>query len=133
MASPIDKWIVRPEPNPDASLRLFCFPYAGGGSSAFRTWQAYLPPHVELCAVQLPGHETRLREPLFTSLPPLVDAFAQVLTHYSDRPFAFFGHSMGAIICFELARELRRLRRAGPRALFVSARIAPQEIDPDPP
>jgi len=103
-----NKWIVCQEPNPDASVRLFCFPYAGGSASAFRTWATHIPPYIEVCAIQLPGHETRLREPLMTSLPPLTCALADALAPYLDKPFTFFGHSMGAIICFELARKLRK-------------------------
>src|SRR5690349_2609819 len=113
-----NKWIVCQEPNPDASVRLFCFPYAGGSASAFRTWATHIPPYIEVCAIQLPGHETRLREPLMTSLPPLTCALADALAPYLDKPFTFFGHSMGAIICFELARKLRKLQWPGPRALF---------------
>src|SRR5215472_1072852 len=67
-----------------------------------------MPPEVELCAVQLPGRETRLREKPFVRLPPLVRAVRESLRPYLHKPFAFFGHSMGALTSFELARELRR-------------------------
>lgn len=133
MLTPQNTWLVCPQPRPNAALRLFCFPYAGGGASAFRGWSLHVPPEIEVCALQLPGRETRLREPLFTSLPSLIHTLTDVLTPSFDRPFAFFGHSMGALICFELTRELRRLRRPVPKMLFVSARNAPQMVDPDPP
>jgi medium-chain acyl-[acyl-carrier-protein] hydrolase len=107
-------------------MRLFCFPYAGGGASAFRTWAPHIPPTIELCAVQLPGRETRFREPRFTSVAPLTRALVEVLAACFDRPFAFFGHSMGALVSFELARELRRQGQRNLKALFVSARNAPQ-------
>jgi medium-chain acyl-[acyl-carrier-protein] hydrolase len=119
-------WIDYLKPNPHAQLRLFCFPYAGGSASIFRTWVNDLPPDLEVCPVQLPGRENRLMEPPFTRLSSLVQVLAQALFPYLDIPFAFFGHSMGALIGFELARELRRQNRPGPRHLFVSAHRAPQ-------
>jgi len=112
--------------NPRAHLRLFCFPYAGGGASAYRGWAASLPADVEVCPVQLPGRESRLREPAFVRPEPLVLALADVLQPLLDLPYAFFGHSLGALIAFELARELRRRAQPLPVHLFVSARRAPQ-------
>jgi medium-chain acyl-[acyl-carrier-protein] hydrolase len=129
----IDPWIVRPKPNPQAHLRLFCFPYAGGGALVFRTWPDDLPPDVEVCAVQLPGRESRLKEPLFTRLSPLVQTLSHVLEPHLDVPFAFFGHSVGTLVSFELARQFRRQNAPGPVHLFVSGRWAPQLPDPYPP
>lgn len=126
-------WIVCPRPQPQARLRLLCFPYAGGGASAFSTWAQRLPASVEVCAVQLPGRENRLREPLFTQLTPLVETLGEVLAGQFDRPFALFGYSMGAIIAFELARLLRRRGMPAPAHLFAAARIAPQVRDQAPP
>jgi medium-chain acyl-[acyl-carrier-protein] hydrolase len=83
--------------------------------------------------VQLPGRGNRLGEPAYTRLPPLVEALSAALLPYFDVPFAFFGHSMGASIGFELARRLRRLRAPEPFHLFVSGRRAPQCPDTDPP
>src|SRR5687768_10798540 len=94
-------WIAYTRPNPHARLRLFCFPYAGGGASIFRRWSDELPPSVEVCPVQLPGRENRLREPPFTRIDPLVRALAHALRPNLNRPFALFGHSMGALIGFE--------------------------------
>ncbi len=125
-------WLFCPRPNPQAALRLFCFPYAGGGASVYRRWPAGLPASVEVCGLRLPGHEGRFREPAFTRLTPLVDALAEALLPALDRPFAFFGHSMGALIAFELARRLHRDGRPTPRHLFLSARAAPQLHRPDP-
>ena len=120
----IQPWIVRSKPQPH--LRLFCFSYAGGGASIFRYWSATLPAEVEVCPVQLPGRENRLREPPFTRLSPLVLALAHALNPYMDIPFAFFGYSMGALISFELARHLRRNHNPGLLHLFVAAHRAPQ-------
>jgi len=114
------------KPASGARLRLFCFPYAGGGSSIFHAWSRGLPPEIQVCTVQLPGRENRLLEPPFCRITPLVEKLAAVLMPHMDIPFAFFGHSMGALIGFELARELRRLNRPGPGLLAVSAYRAPQ-------
>lgn len=126
-------WVTQPQPNPAARLRLFCFPYAGSGASVFRTWVSGLPSEVELCPVQLPGRENRLREDPYTTLPSLIEPLEQNLHPFLDIPFAFFGHSLGALISFELARYLRRLHRSLPVYLFVSGHHAPQISDPHPP
>lgn len=126
-------WIAYRRPNAQARLRLFCFPYAGGGANIYRGWSGRLPPEVEVCPVQLPGRETRLREPPLRRMPPLITALAQALEPYLDLPFCFFGHSMGAVVSIELARHLRRAQRPQPLQLFVSGRRAPQLPDPDPP
>ncbi|MGH9360354.1 MAG: thioesterase II family protein, partial [Thermoanaerobaculia bacterium] len=110
--------------DPRARFRLFCLPYAGGGASIYRAWRGELPAGVELCPVQLPGRETRLREPPFTRLEPLVAALADALP-FAALPFAFFGHSMGALVAFELARELRRRGGPEPLHLFLSGRRGP--------
>lgn len=119
-------WIVCRKPNPAARLRLFCFPYAGGGASVFRTWANELPADIEVCAIQLPGRETRLREPPFTRMEPLVEQLANVLAPHLTRPFALFGYSLGALVSFELARLWRRRQAPVPVHLFVAARAAPQ-------
>lgn len=123
-------WIIRSKAQP--RLRLFCFPYAGGGASIFRLWATALPTDVEVCPVYLPGRENRLREPLFTSMEQLIPALGRALDPYMDIPFAFFGYSMGALISFELARHLRRGQRQGPIQLFIAADRAPQLPHPGP-
>jgi medium-chain acyl-[acyl-carrier-protein] hydrolase len=121
-----DSWIPLRKPVPEARLRLFCFPYAGAGALIFRNWPEGLPADIEVCPVQLPGRGTRLTERPFTQLSPLVEALAQALVPLLDRPFAFFGHSLGALISFELARRVRRRYGVHPVRLFVSAGRAPQ-------
>jgi medium-chain acyl-[acyl-carrier-protein] hydrolase len=125
-ATALDSWIACRKPNPQARLRLFCFPYAGTGASIFRTWSDGLPAEVEVCPVEFPGRGTRLMETPFTQLSPLVQALAQALVPLLDKPFAFFGHSLGALVGFELARQLRRQSGVQPVRLFVSADRAPQ-------
>jgi medium-chain acyl-[acyl-carrier-protein] hydrolase len=124
--SAFDSWIACCEPRPQARLRLFCFPYAGSGASVFRTWPQGLPTDVEVCPVQLPGRGTRLMERPFSRLSPLVQALTHALYPLLDKPFAFFGHSLGALVSFEVARELRRQYGVHPVRLFVSSGHAPQ-------
>ena len=119
-------WLAHHRPSTRASLRLFCFPYAGGSAAIYRSWSESLPWQVEVCPVQLPGRGSRIRETLFTQMPDLVADVAKDLRTYLDKPFAFFGHSMGAIIGFELARLLREEGAPEPVHLFVSGRSAPQ-------
>ena len=108
-----------------APVRLFCFPFAGGGASVFRGWERDLPPGVDVFAAQYPGHETRIAEAPFHELRALLDSLDEAIAPWLDRPFALFGHSMGALVAFELVRKLRREGRAQPKQLFVSARRAP--------
>jgi medium-chain acyl-[acyl-carrier-protein] hydrolase len=118
-------WLSCFRPRPDATLRLLCLPYAGGGASVFRAWHEGLPPSVEVLAVQLPGRESRFREPPIRDLSELVPLLADALLPHRKAPFAIFGHSMGAAIALALCRELVRRRDALPRHLFVSGRRAP--------
>jgi medium-chain acyl-[acyl-carrier-protein] hydrolase len=127
-----DKWILYHKQNPDARLRLFYFPYAGGGASVFRNWAENIPPQVEVCSIQLPGREYRISEPLFNELLPIIQSLYYVFQSYMELPFIFFGHSLGALICFELIRELRKQNQKGPLFLFVSGARAPQIPNPYP-
>lgn len=115
------------------ALRLYCFPYAGGSAQAFRGWQRHFTPQVALSLARLPGRAARVGEPAFKRYKPLVNALADALIPELPPAFAFWGHSMGALISFELARELRRRGKPAPLALFLSGRGAPQVPDPDPP
>jgi medium-chain acyl-[acyl-carrier-protein] hydrolase len=127
------RWFVRPDPRPRARLRLFCFPYAGVGASVYRPWFNLLPPEIELCAVQPPGREARFREPPFQEVGPLVDDLSESIEPFLDRDFAFFGHSMGACVAYELTRRLRQQERPAPRWLFASGRRAPGLPNPETP
>ena len=117
-----EAWIAGRKPNPQAHMRLFCFPYAGGTPSVFRNWSDGLPADVEVCPVQLPGRGTRLMEPPFSQLPPLIEALAEALLPLLDKPFALFGHSLGSLLSFELARRLRTNYRTATRPLICLSR-----------
>jgi medium-chain acyl-[acyl-carrier-protein] hydrolase len=106
--------------------RLFCFPYAGGSSTVYAQWQAGLDPAIEVCAVQLPGRGVRLVEAPCWSMPDLIGALLGALRGNDDLPFAFFGHSLGALIAFELARHCQWHGLPTPAHLIVSGSSAPQ-------
>lgn len=122
--------IFRPAPNPAAAVRLICFPYAGGGASAFQPWARLLPPAVELCALQPPGRETRRREPPFHTFAEAVESLAEAVHPLLDKPCAFFGHSLGALLAFETARCLRRAGQPQPGHLLLSSRRPPHLPEP---
>jgi len=119
-------WFPAAEADSAADLRLFCFPHAGAGAAAFNAWRAFVPKSVALAPVRLPGRESRVSETPFRSMRPLVEALADAIQPLLDKPFAFYGHSMGAAIAFELARCLRRRKLTAPLGLLVSGARAPQ-------
>jgi medium-chain acyl-[acyl-carrier-protein] hydrolase len=123
------KWFLRPGLYTQPLLRLFCFPYAGGAASAYAQWSGNVPAGVELWPVQLPGRQNRLAETPIEQISGIVQALAPALQEFLDVPYAFFGHSMGAHLSFELVRQLRRQGAPLPEHLFVSARRAPQLPD----
>ncbi len=108
----------------DARVRLFCLPYAGGGVAEFARWRLVLPPEIEVAPVSLPGRDGRLAEAPFRRLEPLAEAIAAAIVPALDRPWALYGHSMGAAIAFAVAS---RLSSAGhrPAHLFLGARGGP--------
>lgn len=126
MASLSDCWLQYRRVESNASVRLFCFPYAGGNARLFRAWSEQLSPDIEVCPIQLPGREHRIAEAPHTRLLELIENLIDVLTPYLDQPYAFFGHSMGALISFELARALSRRAQGTLLRLFASAHRAPQ-------
>lgn len=120
-----DPWVAR-RSQVDSRIRLFCFPYAGSSAQVFRDWQDELPKEVEVSPVHLPGRGRRSQEKPFSELLPLAQASAAALSSYLDKPYALFGHSMGAIIAFEVIRFLRREGMPLPLYLFASGCRAPQ-------
>jgi len=127
------RWLSRPRPDPDAPLRLWCFPYAGAGAAAWHPWAAPLAGTAEVVAIRLPGRESRLMETPVTRIAPLAEALAAEIAPYSHEPYALCGHSMGALLAYETARRLRAAGRPGPRALIASGARAPHcpRTEPD--
>jgi len=122
---PARRWVTDdgPAEGLDAARQLFCFAHAGGGPAFFRQWRAWLAPEIAVRRVLLPGRESRLEAPfrhITDLLPPLCAALEPCLA----RPYALFGHSMGAVVAFEVARWFSR-SGAGPECLIVSGRRAP--------
>ncbi|SIT38824.1 Oleoyl-(Acyl-carrier-protein) hydrolase [Paraburkholderia ribeironis] len=108
-------------------MRLFCLPFAGGSAQLYWRWPLALPSLVEVCPVQLPGRTTRLAEAPFTQVHAAAEAIANALSPRLDRPYALFGHSMGALLAYEVARCLRRRGLPVPARLFLSAHRAPHQ------
>lgn len=118
-------WVTRPAPRPNATKRLFCLPFAGGGASAYRQWATALGPTIEVCPIQLPGRENRLLETAHDNHQSLLAALLPALTPLLDKPFALYGHSMGALLAFEIARSLERAHvHTGPERIFLGAHRA---------
>jgi surfactin synthase thioesterase subunit len=122
-------WLIR-RPGPARRLRLFCLDCAGGNALSYLPWQEHLDPSVEICAIQLPGRGARLAEAPITSMRTLIQALAGAIAPRMDLPFAFFGHSLGALLAFELTRYCQLRYMTLPRRLFVSGCNAPRYRDP---
>jgi surfactin synthase thioesterase subunit len=125
------RWFARPVRRPQARVRLLCFPHAGGSAQAFFEWPSGLPPEVDVWALSLPGRAERYAEPCLTSCASLVEVLASVTAPHLSLPYAFFGHSMGALLAFELARELRRRVLPAPAHLIVCGFVAPHLTNPE--
>jgi surfactin synthase thioesterase subunit len=127
-----NRWLSCLRPNPLARLRLLCLPHAGGGTQLFRGWEPSLPSEIEVLAVRLPGRENRLQEAPYVDLHALADALVAGIPEISERPYAILGHSMGAVLGFELVRRLRQARERLPVHLIASGHRAPHQPYPLP-
>jgi medium-chain acyl-[acyl-carrier-protein] hydrolase len=125
-------WVVQHRPNPEARLRLFCFPYAGGNSTLYREWTVACSADVEIGAVELPGRGTRQEEPPLTQFTEVVEAMTEAFLPLTEKDLALFGHSLGALIAFEVARSLQRRCGRPPVHLIVSGCRAPHLPDDSP-
>jgi medium-chain acyl-[acyl-carrier-protein] hydrolase len=124
-----DPCIVYQPARPAALVRLFCFPHAGGNAWSFRNWSKWVPETIELGAIQLPGHGDRIGEPPLGDFAAMVAYLTEALTPELDRPFALFGHSLGALLAFELARWFRDHEGKEPLHMVVSGHNAPHIPD----
>lgn len=122
---PANPWISRPRKRPEASFRLFCFPRAGGGVASFRNWPEDCHPEIEVALIQPPGRENRLREAPLRTMESLVSSVCDAMTELLDRPYALFGHSLGAKVAFETSRELRQRGLPEPVCFFAAASAGP--------
>lgn len=123
-AVPDCNWISARGRTDGARIRLFCLPHAGAGTAMYNIWKRFLPAFVEVCPVQIPGRESRLAEPSYTDCARLIADMTTALAGHLDRPYAIFGHSMGALLTLDLARSLRSSGLPQPSYLFVSGRNA---------
>ena len=114
------------KPDPAARMRLFTFPYAGGGAGIYRPWSDLLPSWIDVCAVQPPGREGRFGTAPITDMPTLIQGVTAALLPLLDRPFAFFGHSLGSLLAYETALAIARKGAPAPLLLIVSGHVAPQ-------
>lgn len=131
----------RTSPARAGDLTLVCLPHAGAGASAFATWAGLLPTWVRPVGVTLPGRETRLGEPAVTSMAEVLDTLAPTVATHLDGPFVLMGHSLGALVAYELAHRLSDQHGLAPELVIVSGRAAPhlprrlpqihEESDPD--
>ncbi|MDO8539062.1 MAG: thioesterase domain-containing protein [Opitutaceae bacterium] len=135
MLTPItgNKWLSCPQPGIPAPLRLWCFPFAGGGAAAWHPWAPRLSGVAQIVAFRLPGRESRLAEPPIASPVTLIAALAAEMAPYADETYAVYGHSLGGILAFETARELRARGLPEPRAVVISGVRAPHlpRTEPD--
>lgn len=113
----------------DPVVRLICFPNAGAGASVYRRLARSLPNCIEVLSVQLPGREDRYREPRYQTMEIAATQLAREIARLDQLPVVLFGHSMGSILAFEVARELS-LYGHPPKTLIVSGHGAPNARGP---
>lgn len=126
-----DKWVVRYSKENSVKSRLFCFPYAGGNAGMYKHWMQHFE-ETEIIAIQLPGRSNRFSEASIDNLDTCVFEVLNSLKYLLDKPFAFFGHSLGAIIAYEVLRKIPEEQYKNCLQLFVSGRIAPDLKSPNP-
>jgi surfactin synthase thioesterase subunit len=125
----VDQWFYRPRPKSEtASLRIFGLPFVGGGASVFTSWADNLPEAVEVVGIQYPGRETRVQEPPIDSMTQLIETLGEAMLTYLDRSFVLYGHSMGGLLSFELAKYLQEKYSEVPAKLIVGGWLSPALI-----
>jgi len=121
-------WLVVVGPRAAPRLRLFCFPFAGGGSGIYRNWAQFIDPAIEVIAIEPPGRLARINETPITDMDQFVDQLVPEMRALLDRPFAFFGHCLGALTMYETTRRLLHTTMVRPEHLFVSGARPPDRI-----
>jgi len=110
-------------------IRLIVFPYAGGSASVFKQWENFLSTDIEICPIQLPGREDRYHEKSFTEIESYIQEFSGYFQRLSDLPFVFFGHSLGALFCYEVCRYLEKNALPLPLHVFISGASPPRKFE----
>jgi acyl transferase domain-containing protein/surfactin synthase thioesterase subunit/acyl carrier protein len=123
------EWIVTTKCNPDATVRLFCFPFAGGGSAVYRLWNEGIGPLLEVIAVEPPGRLSRIGQAPVKDVHVFASQAAKAMIPFLDKPFAMFGHCLGGLTMYETARELQRVAERLPIHLFVSGSRPPDLLN----
>jgi acyl transferase domain-containing protein/surfactin synthase thioesterase subunit len=121
-------WLIVVGARAAPRLRLFCFPFAGGGSAVYRSWERFIDPTIEVVAIEPPGRLGRITEPPVTDMKEFVDQLLSEMGELLDRPFAFFGHCLGALTMYETARRLIHTTMFCPDHLFISGARPPDRI-----
>jgi medium-chain acyl-[acyl-carrier-protein] hydrolase len=129
----LDKWVPFRNASAAVRCRVFAFPHAGGNAALYQPLRRLMPPEIDFCPVELPGHAARLNEPPLTSISAVIEQLLYILQPLMDVPFAFFGHSVGAWIAYEAARQLRAVDGRSAVHLFVSGRDSPDRGCAGPP
>lgn len=128
MVQQANPWLYCPKPNPDAAVRLFCFPHAAGMSSFYSTWPDGLPTSVEVCAFEISDRERRLNEKDCLSVTAISETIAREIHDLLDRPFAIFGHCIGSLLAFETAHQISNLYGKLPMRLLLASMVGPSLI-----
>lgn len=121
-------WLIRYNGDDSSAIRLFCFHFAGGSALAFKSWAQYLPDDVELIAIQLPARDGRYSEPALTDMSQVIAGLIPVIAPYLDKPYIIYGHSLGALIGYELIRTIHKMGLASPKLFVASAHRAPHLV-----
>src|SRR5215813_5548870 len=127
-SSGISDWLVTVGPRNAPRLRLFCFPFAGGGSAVYRNWAQFIDPRIEVVAIEPPGRLGRITETPIADMNDIVGHLLSEMGQLLDCPFVFFGHCLGALTMYETARRLIHTTKLRPDHLFVSGARPPDRI-----
>ncbi|TMN45138.1 alpha/beta fold hydrolase [Pseudoalteromonas sp. S2755] len=122
----MNKWYVTPSPRPKATVKLICFPYAGGSAGSFSSWPKLLPDHVEVHIIQLPGRGAHFDKAPIDNMDELIDGLVPNISHLLSNDYVIFGHSLGSRIGFEVARRALALGLRAPQHFFASGSAGPQ-------
>lgn len=122
------KWIQYQRLSNHPSMRIFCFPYAGGSALFYARWFRHLDENAEVFPVQLPGRESRINEPLLRVMSVAIDSIVEEITPYLTEHMAFVGHSMGSMLVYEVVKSLAEKHLPLPEHVFLCGAVPPDLI-----